>query len=829
MFSTLTTMATSSSPPIPAVTVPLSCIPAPASPDVLLGRGSSAQKHPGNAAYRALVNANRPYYCTCPKAEKMRISRSIVAAVRWANGRFLERSEGSDADQGGGDSSSGELYHDIGDRKAVEKTSQALREGQPKLKKRIRELQAECGCHTTNGPSGAAVVVVDGIAESSPAAPCSTAPIIRGGSGGSHDGNLDAHVRAAAVGYRSPLLGEGGARRAAAAVFGPSDGGGEGAGAASSGAGDPTMVHPAARARSQVPYHHHPHPHPGPVQRTASGTPYVLVGGNEGGGGGGGVELSNDSIRNLQAEAEAGTVPVREAQMQLHRRQLELERAEEELRAQMRRYEEERERARMMERYQLGSDDLEPTPLAMAENRNANMNGGGGGGADHFPPSFQTRSIAEEIQYQQKKLERMQEEAQAQQLRLQQEQQPYYHHHHHQQQQQQQTSNNTLSQISLMSTVSAIDDSTRLVDMLLSDRKVGDVDDGPASQAAANSPSALAAAARAQVPQGSAVVQQQASPAVAAMAFAAVRPMAAETVSHVHPDPNAGPVSIWDAGESNRDLSAQVKVADNTHTSIPKDKIMGYMADDHPAEPQPHPESAAAAAVEKKDYEEPLQPERKGRRRIRRNSSVASRREIFASMKRPIDQPRRPSAVQDDSGITMSSVSSETIGGKQKAASAKDGRDFDSDVWRSEEIKAAVAAPAAGADGGASGHESKTSIESAEMDERSKSDMSKASGISTQSMMSIMTDLGSEFSLLDFDMDRSTAARLMSSDEVGQALASAGFAGEATTSMESVVQQPSQPQSHPPVQGTNQQSREETEASQYLLSVSQSVLDSSKS
>ena len=114
------------------------------------------------------------------------------------------------------------------------------------------------------------------------------------------------------------------------------------------------------------------------------------------------------------------------------------------------------------------------------------------------------------------------------------------------------------------------------------------------------------------------------------------------------------------------------------------------------------------------------------------------------------------------------------------------------------------------------------------MDERSKSDMSKASGISTQSMMSIMTDLGSQFSLLDFDMDRSTAARLISSDEVGQALASAGFAGEATTSMESVVQQPSQPQSHPPDQGTNQQSWEEMEASQYLLSVRQSFLDSSK-
>ena len=60
---------------------------------------------------------NKPIYTTCLKTEKLKISRSIVAAIREKKGRFLEK-----------DAATGTWY-DIGDKKAVEKTSQALREG----------------------------------------------------------------------------------------------------------------------------------------------------------------------------------------------------------------------------------------------------------------------------------------------------------------------------------------------------------------------------------------------------------------------------------------------------------------------------------------------------------------------------------------------------------------------------------------------------------------------------------------------------------------------------------------------------------------------------
>lgn len=96
--------------------------------DVLCGRGGAALRHSGNQTYRRLVNLNKGLYITCLKTEKLKISRSIVAAIREQNGRFLEKD------------ASDETWYDIGDKKAIEKTSQALRENQPKLRQKIVEM-----------------------------------------------------------------------------------------------------------------------------------------------------------------------------------------------------------------------------------------------------------------------------------------------------------------------------------------------------------------------------------------------------------------------------------------------------------------------------------------------------------------------------------------------------------------------------------------------------------------------------------------------------------------------------------------------------------------
>mmetsp|Transcript_15788 Transcript_15788/g.33374 ORF Transcript_15788/g.33374 Transcript_15788/m.33374 type:complete len:573 (+) Transcript_15788:171-1889(+) len=109
--------------------------------DIICGRGGLALKHPGNMAYRKIVGLNKELYATCLKTEKLRISKSIVAAIREIRGRFLEREDGKtsssleDKDENGNPIT----WRDIGDKRAVEKTSQALREGQPKLLKKLAQ------------------------------------------------------------------------------------------------------------------------------------------------------------------------------------------------------------------------------------------------------------------------------------------------------------------------------------------------------------------------------------------------------------------------------------------------------------------------------------------------------------------------------------------------------------------------------------------------------------------------------------------------------------------------------------------------------------------
>ncbi|KAG7350976.1 hypothetical protein IV203_010336 [Nitzschia inconspicua] len=119
-------MTTIHIPPVPHGT-PLTNIIEPTNIDILCGRDGYVQRHIGNQSYRQLVNANKEAYITCRKTDKLKISRCIVAAVRERGGRFLEKNAADGT------------WFDIGDKKAVEKTSQALREGQPKLKKKMFE------------------------------------------------------------------------------------------------------------------------------------------------------------------------------------------------------------------------------------------------------------------------------------------------------------------------------------------------------------------------------------------------------------------------------------------------------------------------------------------------------------------------------------------------------------------------------------------------------------------------------------------------------------------------------------------------------------------
>mmetsp|Transcript_9368 Transcript_9368/g.10384 ORF Transcript_9368/g.10384 Transcript_9368/m.10384 type:complete len:427 (+) Transcript_9368:46-1326(+) len=108
---------------------PLKDISSPHPHDVLCGRGGGTNNHVGNSHWRMLVAANKQLYVTLPKRQKMLLSRSIVNAVRSQNppGRFLQKDAKS------------ELWYDVGDQRAQEKTSQALREGAPDIRSKLQK------------------------------------------------------------------------------------------------------------------------------------------------------------------------------------------------------------------------------------------------------------------------------------------------------------------------------------------------------------------------------------------------------------------------------------------------------------------------------------------------------------------------------------------------------------------------------------------------------------------------------------------------------------------------------------------------------------------
>jgi len=106
---------------------PLKNIATPHVHDVLCGRGGGTNSHAGNNFYRDIVSEQKAAYITAPKKLKTSVSKNIVDIIRMRNppGRFLARNEETG------------LWHDIGERKAIEKTAQALREGAPEMRQVI--------------------------------------------------------------------------------------------------------------------------------------------------------------------------------------------------------------------------------------------------------------------------------------------------------------------------------------------------------------------------------------------------------------------------------------------------------------------------------------------------------------------------------------------------------------------------------------------------------------------------------------------------------------------------------------------------------------------
>ena len=115
------------SPKSPKMTEESSEIETPHEHDVLSGRGNYVNYHAGNEYFRALVRKYKVDYVKCPKPQKGKWSKIIYDEIKARDppGRFLKQD------------STTKLWVDIGEKKALDKTRQALREGAPELAKEM--------------------------------------------------------------------------------------------------------------------------------------------------------------------------------------------------------------------------------------------------------------------------------------------------------------------------------------------------------------------------------------------------------------------------------------------------------------------------------------------------------------------------------------------------------------------------------------------------------------------------------------------------------------------------------------------------------------------
>merc|ERR1719223_2259066 len=101
--------------------------------DVLCGRGSSSRDHPGNGQFRSFVKTLKEECIASVKSEKPRFAKVIVIKIRSLSppGRFLKLGVAAK----GQDTS---LWYEIGNKEAIRKTSQALREEAKQIREGLK-------------------------------------------------------------------------------------------------------------------------------------------------------------------------------------------------------------------------------------------------------------------------------------------------------------------------------------------------------------------------------------------------------------------------------------------------------------------------------------------------------------------------------------------------------------------------------------------------------------------------------------------------------------------------------------------------------------------
>ena len=105
--------------------------------DVLCGRGGETNQHTGNVRYRQLVRERQVAYLQARRGEKPKISEYVVNEIHRNGGRFLKRIDHNHSSSNDQPQLQQYQWIEVSDQKAREKTSQALREKAPEIRKAV--------------------------------------------------------------------------------------------------------------------------------------------------------------------------------------------------------------------------------------------------------------------------------------------------------------------------------------------------------------------------------------------------------------------------------------------------------------------------------------------------------------------------------------------------------------------------------------------------------------------------------------------------------------------------------------------------------------------
>ena len=95
--------------------------------DVVCGRGAPTLVHPGNQAYRNLIQQNETAYLCAKRADKPIIATKVIDVLNNRGVRFVRRERNSH----------GSGWVVLDDKKVYEKVCQSLREGAPELRRKL--------------------------------------------------------------------------------------------------------------------------------------------------------------------------------------------------------------------------------------------------------------------------------------------------------------------------------------------------------------------------------------------------------------------------------------------------------------------------------------------------------------------------------------------------------------------------------------------------------------------------------------------------------------------------------------------------------------------